>query len=76
MPECPYSTLLVLIAWMRDNPSRHILEIAYALVDIYGSENVPDYVNALANGNPDVLDDVIAVALADYQEEVQRASEL
>lgn len=67
MPKCPYSTELVLVAWMRDKPSRHIIEIAIAIVDIYDGD-VPDWVHALANGNPNDIDAVVQVALADYEE--------
>lgn len=68
--------LRILLAWLSEHPSAKIIGFAQEIIDFYGAERMPDWVNALANGNPDAIDAVIEVALADYREEASNASEL
>lgn len=55
--------------WMTKAPTGGIIEYAAFLMTVYPREVLPDWVEALANGNPDELEAVIEIALDDMNEE-------
>lgn len=56
--------------WMTKAPTGGIIEYAAFLMTVYPREVLPDWVEALANGNPSQLEAVIEIALADMNSEV------
>jgi hypothetical protein len=48
-------------------PDVFILDVAKLLMILYPREALPDWVEILANGNPEMIEAVIATALEDIQ---------
>ncbi len=56
-----------------EKPNVVFIHIARLMVDAFGREDLPDWVEILVNGNPDLIDSVVSVALDDIRaEEVER----
>ncbi len=56
-----------------EKPNVVFIHIARLMVDAFGREDLPDWVEILANGNPDLIESVCDVALDDIRaEEVER----
>lgn len=67
--------ILILQMWLEvweDIPltaTAHIIEISHQMVEIHDRSELPDWVIILAEGNPEHMADVIAVARDDMKEE-------
>lgn len=56
-----------------EKPNVVFIHIARMMMDAFGREDLPDWVEALANGDPDKVAEVVEVALEDIRaEEVER----
>lgn len=56
-----------------EKPNVAFIHVARLMVDAFGREDLPDFVEILANGNPDLIESVCDVALDDIRaEEVER----
>jgi len=64
--------LKLILALMRkyllSHPSADIVDYAKEVMSLYRRELIPDWIDALANGNKKNLDAVIEVAIADMNE--------
>jgi hypothetical protein len=62
--------LLILRSWLDENPPpSEIVPLAAKIFRSHSRSDIPDWVEILANGNPDHLPAVIETALADLREE-------
>jgi hypothetical protein len=69
-PYLPIALSHLIAELDKSPPSDSIIQSAQTFILLYPREELPDWVEILANGNPEMLQSVIAIAQADIRAEM------